>query len=156
MEGVKECIIRLTMLSALVLICSATLASAIFGPISTDAPAPAGGSIANDVPPLASFYAGHSPPYPTDDWWVGYGAGSGNAYVSMGPPLPNGSADIYTASPPALSPMNRILLVHRFNLGCPRIVNSMALPSSNQHKPTGLLGLPSTLGTWRIITLFLG
>ncbi|KZP24167.1 hypothetical protein FIBSPDRAFT_1042447 [Athelia psychrophila] len=72
------------MFSALVILCSASLALAVLGPISTDAPAPAGGSIANNQPPLASFWAGHSPPYPTDDWWVGYGAGSGNA-VSAGP-----------------------------------------------------------------------
>lgn len=50
----------------------------IFGPIATDRPAPAGGSIANDQPPNF-FFQGFSPPYPTNDWWVGYGAGSGNA-----------------------------------------------------------------------------
>ncbi|KAF7981371.1 hypothetical protein HWV62_33845 [Athelia sp. TMB] len=74
----------MALLSALILICQASMALCVFGPIATDAPAPAGGSISNDQPPLASFWAGHSPPYPTDDWWVGYGAGSGNA-ISAGP-----------------------------------------------------------------------
>ncbi|KZP11846.1 glycoside hydrolase family 81 protein [Athelia psychrophila] len=72
------------MWSAFVLICSASLASAVLGPIATDAPAPAGGSVANNQPPLSSFFTGHSPPYPTDDWWVGYAAGSGDA-VCAGP-----------------------------------------------------------------------
>lgn len=70
------------MLYLLSLIFSASSALAALGPIATDKPAPAGGSVANDAPPLASFYTGHSPPYPTDDWWVGYGAGSGDAYES--------------------------------------------------------------------------
>lgn len=65
------------MLSLLLLIFSASSAQAVLGPIATDQPAPAGGSIANNAPPLASFFTGHNPPYPTDDWWVGYGAGNG-------------------------------------------------------------------------------
>jgi hypothetical protein len=50
----------------------------VFGPISTSNPAPPGGSIANDNPPN-SFFQGSRPPYPTDDWWVGYAAGTGDA-----------------------------------------------------------------------------
>ncbi|KAG5640024.1 hypothetical protein DXG03_001655, partial [Asterophora parasitica] len=50
----------------------------VFGPIGTDRPAPAGGSIANDQPPN-SFFQGSAPPFPTNDWWVGYGAGNGDA-----------------------------------------------------------------------------
>ncbi|KAF9463551.1 glycoside hydrolase family 81 protein [Collybia nuda] len=57
----------------------------VFGPIGTDRPAPAGGSIANDQPPN-SFFQGSSPPFPTNDWWVGYGAGDGTAMV--GGPFP--------------------------------------------------------------------
>lgn len=67
------------MITILSLILGASLALAAVGPISTDAPNPAGGSVANDAPPLSTFFAGHNPPYPTDDWWVGYGAGSGDA-----------------------------------------------------------------------------
>jgi endo-1,3(4)-beta-glucanase len=52
----------------------------VFGPIGTDRPAPAGGSVANNQPP-SSFFQGFSPPYPTNDWWVGYGAANGTAYV---------------------------------------------------------------------------
>jgi endo-1,3(4)-beta-glucanase len=69
------------MLSFILFICSAPLVLAVFGPISVDSPVPAGGLIANTQPPLSSFFAGHSPPYPTNDWWVGYGAGSGTAYA---------------------------------------------------------------------------
>lgn len=54
------------------------LTAAIFPPIATDKPNPVGGSVANGGPPTA-FFAGHSPPYPTDDWWVGYAATPGNA-----------------------------------------------------------------------------
>jgi hypothetical protein len=54
----------------------------VFGPIGTDRPAPAGGSVANTQPP-SSFFQGFSPPYPTNDWWVGYGAGNGTAYVTF-------------------------------------------------------------------------
>ena len=50
----------------------------VFGPIGTDRPAPAGGIIANNQPPN-SFFQGSSPPFPTNDWWVGYGAGAGDA-----------------------------------------------------------------------------
>lgn len=50
----------------------------VFGPVGTDRPAPAGGSIANDQPPN-SFFQGSSPPFPTNDWWVGFGAGDGSA-----------------------------------------------------------------------------
>lgn len=50
----------------------------VFGPIGTDRPAPAGGSVTSDQPPN-TFFQGHSAPYPTNDWWVGYAAGSGNA-----------------------------------------------------------------------------
>lgn len=50
----------------------------VFGPIATDRPAPAGGSIANDQPPT-SFFQGSAAPFPTNDWWVGYGAGNGTA-----------------------------------------------------------------------------
>ncbi|KZT36281.1 hypothetical protein SISSUDRAFT_1034970 [Sistotremastrum suecicum HHB10207 ss-3] len=59
-------------------------ANAIFGPIATDAPAPAGGNVACAAPPLTSFFAGHSGPFPTDNWWVGYGVAPGNA-VCAGP-----------------------------------------------------------------------
>lgn len=54
------------------------VASAIFPPIATDKPNPAGGTLANGAP-VTAFFAGHSPPYPTDDWWVGYAAAPGNA-----------------------------------------------------------------------------
>ncbi|TFK60669.1 glycoside hydrolase family 81 protein [Pluteus cervinus] len=54
---------------------------AAFGPIGTDRPAPVGGSVANTQPPN-SFFQGHSPPYPTNDWWVGFGAGDGQAVVA--------------------------------------------------------------------------
>ncbi|KAG5729861.1 putative endo-1,3(4)-beta-glucanase 2 [Termitomyces sp. T112] len=57
----------------------------VFEPVGTDRPAPAGGSIANDQPPN-SFFQGFSPPFPTNDWWVGFGAGDGNAIV--GGPFP--------------------------------------------------------------------
>lgn len=50
-------------------------ASAIFGPISTAHPNPAGGNVANTGPPN-TFFQGHGAPFPTDDWWVGYAAGS--------------------------------------------------------------------------------
>ncbi|KAG6901688.1 hypothetical protein C0995_009179 [Termitomyces sp. Mi166 len=53
----------------------------VFGPVGTDSPAPAGGSIANDAPPN-SFFQDFSPPFPTNDWWVGFGAGDGNAVVA--------------------------------------------------------------------------
>ncbi|KAI0044919.1 glycoside hydrolase family 81 protein [Auriscalpium vulgare] len=55
----------------------------IFGPIGTDRPAPAGGSISVDQPPN-TFFQGFSPPYPTNNWWAGYAAGDGTA-VSAGP-----------------------------------------------------------------------
>ncbi|KAG6853670.1 hypothetical protein C0991_002469 [Blastosporella zonata] len=57
----------------------------VFGPIGMDRPAPAGGSIANDQPP-STFFQGFSPPFPTNDWWVGFAAGTGNAVV--GGPFP--------------------------------------------------------------------
>ncbi|KAA1467678.1 glycoside hydrolase family 81 protein [Dentipellis sp. KUC8613] len=63
---------------------AAGLASAIFGPIGTDKPNPPGGTVSNTGPPLSSFFAGHNPPYPTNDWWSGYGAGTGDA-VTSGP-----------------------------------------------------------------------
>ncbi|KAG6883475.1 hypothetical protein C0993_005963 [Termitomyces sp. T159_Od127] len=53
----------------------------VFGPIGTEWPAPAGGSIANDAPPN-SFFQDFSPPFPTNDWWVGFGSGDGNAIVA--------------------------------------------------------------------------
>ncbi|THH05220.1 hypothetical protein EW146_g9962 [Bondarzewia mesenterica] len=55
----------------------------IFGPIAMDRPSPAGGSVANDQPPN-SFFQGYTPPFPTNDWWAGYAAGSGDA-VCAGP-----------------------------------------------------------------------
>ncbi|TFY78172.1 hypothetical protein EWM64_g5840 [Hericium alpestre] len=58
--------------------------SAVFGPIGTDKPNPTGGSVAVDQPPLSSFFVGHNPPYPTNDWWSGFAAGTGDA-VSAGP-----------------------------------------------------------------------
>ena len=42
-------------------------------PIGTARPNVAGSFIANDQPP-GSFFQGFNPPYPTGDWWVGYGA----------------------------------------------------------------------------------
>lgn len=57
----------------------------LFGPIGTDRPAPAGGSVANVQPP-SSFFQGFSPPYPTNDWWIGYGSGNGTSMV--GGPFP--------------------------------------------------------------------
>ncbi|KAG6828277.1 hypothetical protein H0H92_008549 [Tricholoma furcatifolium] len=68
--------------------------SLVLGPIATDRPAPAGGSIANDQPP-SSFFQDFSPPFPTNDWWVGYGAGTGNAIV--GGPFPYQSSLSATA-----------------------------------------------------------
>lgn len=47
-------------------------------PIGTDKPELAGKAIANDQPPN-SLFQGHSPPFPTCTWWVGYAAGEGNA-----------------------------------------------------------------------------
>lgn len=67
---------------------------AVFGPIGTDRPAPAGGSVANDQPPN-SFFQGFSPPFPTNDWWVGFGAGTGDAVV--GGPFPYQSSLTATA-----------------------------------------------------------
>jgi endo-1,3(4)-beta-glucanase len=67
----------------------------IFGPIGMDRPTPAGGSIANNQPP-SSFFQGFSPPYPTNDWWIGYGAGNGTAYVSFS--IPNCGSDIFFCS----------------------------------------------------------
>ncbi|KIY50828.1 glycoside hydrolase family 81 protein [Fistulina hepatica ATCC 64428] len=55
----------------------------LFGTIGTDYPVPPGGSVTNDQPPN-SFFQGFTPPYPTNDWWVGYGAGNGDA-VCAGP-----------------------------------------------------------------------
>ncbi|KAI0064745.1 glycoside hydrolase family 81 protein [Artomyces pyxidatus] len=55
----------------------------IFGPIATDRPAPAGGSVASDQPPN-SFFQGFSPPYPTNNWWSAYTAGDGTT-VASGP-----------------------------------------------------------------------
>ena len=51
---------------------------AALGPIATDQPAPAGGSLANTAPPN-SFLQGHNPPFPTNSWWAGYAAGDGTA-----------------------------------------------------------------------------
>lgn len=34
-----------------------------------------------DQPP-SSFFQGFSPPFPTDDWWVGYAAAKGDAMVA--------------------------------------------------------------------------
>ncbi|KAF8310367.1 glycoside hydrolase family 81 protein [Clavulina sp. PMI_390] len=55
---------------------------AIPGPIDTAYPGTPGGNIANDAPPVASFFAGSSPPYPTDDWWSGFAATPGTAVVA--------------------------------------------------------------------------
>ncbi|KAF5375528.1 hypothetical protein D9615_009199 [Tricholomella constricta] len=66
----------------------------VFGPIGTDRPFPAGGSIANDQPPN-SFFQGFSPPFPTNDWWIGFGAGNGDAVV--GGPFPYQSSLTATA-----------------------------------------------------------
>ncbi|KAG5650448.1 hypothetical protein H0H81_012202 [Sphagnurus paluster] len=53
--------------------------SIVFAPIlGTDRPFPAGGSIAVDQPPNY-FFQGFSPPFPTNDGWIGYGAGTGDA-----------------------------------------------------------------------------
>ncbi|PVF98067.1 glycoside hydrolase family 81 protein [Serendipita vermifera] len=65
------------------LLCFSLLSTvnAVLGPISTTRPSPPGGSIANDNPPN-SFFQMFQPPYPTDDWWVGYAAGTGDAWVA--------------------------------------------------------------------------
>lgn len=51
----------------------ALAANAALGPIGTSRPVLAGGSIANAAPP-GSFFQDFKPPFPTDTWWVGYGA----------------------------------------------------------------------------------
>ncbi|KAL1734063.1 glycoside hydrolase family 81 protein [Schizophyllum commune] len=66
------------MRSFLFLTAAAAVKAVVFGPIGTDRPAPAGGEVASDQPPN-SFFQGLSPPYPTNDWWVGFAAGDGNA-----------------------------------------------------------------------------
>ncbi|KAK5994100.1 Glucan endo-1,3-beta-D-glucosidase -like protein [Cladobotryum mycophilum] len=58
---------------------------ALFPPISTSSPLGIpGGSIANDAPPVASFFAGLKPPFPTNSWWAPYAATPGNA-TAAGP-----------------------------------------------------------------------
>ncbi|EJD49824.1 glycoside hydrolase family 81 protein [Auricularia subglabra TFB-10046 SS5] len=51
----------------------ALAANAALGPIGTSRPVLAGGTIANAAPP-GSFFQDFKPPFPTDTWWVGYGA----------------------------------------------------------------------------------
>ncbi|RDB25146.1 putative endo-1,3(4)-beta-glucanase 2 [Hypsizygus marmoreus] len=84
--------------SALAAFCSIlttrSVIGVVFGPIGTDRPTPAGGPVANDQPPN-SFFQGFSPPFPTNDWWVGYGAGNGDAVV--GGPFPYQSSLTATA-----------------------------------------------------------
>ncbi|KAA1468498.1 glycoside hydrolase [Dentipellis sp. KUC8613] len=60
------------------------MARAIYGPIGTNKPNPAGGTANCDAPPMSSFFVDHSPPYPTNDWWSGYAAGTGDA-IAAGP-----------------------------------------------------------------------
>ncbi|KAG6847887.1 hypothetical protein H0H93_005187, partial [Arthromyces matolae] len=88
--------LRSTALSALcsLLLTASCAVAVVFGPISTSWPAPAGGAIANDQPPN-SFFQGFSPPFPTNDWWVGFGAGTGDAVVAG--PFPYSSSLTATA-----------------------------------------------------------
>ncbi|KIY51480.1 glycoside hydrolase family 81 protein [Fistulina hepatica ATCC 64428] len=54
-----------------------------FGPIATDAPVPPGGSEVCAATPN-TFFANFTPPFPTNGWWAGYGAGDGDE-VCAGP-----------------------------------------------------------------------
>ncbi|KIY43569.1 glycoside hydrolase family 81 protein [Fistulina hepatica ATCC 64428] len=71
------------LVGALLSFLPAVLGFEIFGTIGANYPTPAGGSIANEGPPN-SFFQNFTPPYPTNSWWVGYGAGDGLA-VCAGP-----------------------------------------------------------------------
>lgn len=67
-------------LVSLLALTSALAVGAVFGPISTEQPSPAGGTVTSSEPPT-SFFQDFNPPYPTNDWWAGYAAGAGDAYV---------------------------------------------------------------------------
>lgn len=59
-------------------------ASAALGPIGTSRPNLPGGTVANGAPP-GTFFQGFAPPYPTDTWWVGFGAPPNQDAVVAGP-----------------------------------------------------------------------
>ncbi|KZW03632.1 hypothetical protein EXIGLDRAFT_758973 [Exidia glandulosa HHB12029] len=62
----------------------ALAATAAFGPIGTSRPSFPGGTVANLAPP-GPFFQGFQPPFPTDTWWVGYGAPPDQGAVVAGP-----------------------------------------------------------------------
>lgn len=146
---------------ALAALLQAIYANAVLDPISTDRPAPAGGeqsdpehfqlistrsagSIANDAPPN-SFFAGHSPPYPTNDWWVGFAAGSGNAYV---PPIDFNPRSLNPSKESQLArfPLKAAFLPQRSSLAFHPLVNSMVPPSFSLPRQIGVLASSSIRG----------
>ncbi|KAI1260716.1 glycoside hydrolase family 81 protein [Xylariaceae sp. FL1019] len=54
----------------------------VFGPIDTSLPSVVGGQVTCGAPPVSSFFAGLSPPFPTSTWWASYAATPGNATAS--------------------------------------------------------------------------
>ncbi|KAI0153316.1 glycoside hydrolase family 81 protein [Xylariaceae sp. FL1272] len=54
----------------------------VFGPIDTSLPSVVGGQVTCGAPPVSSFFAGLSPPFPTNTWWASYAATPGNATAS--------------------------------------------------------------------------